>query len=242
MASWRPSQAVAAAASARLTALACLCLWQLASVSAAPEPQTQYTNVEPISMGRLASSQSRLLSDDLETTPTLYADSALGETAKLITDANLLEDTDRWNSMTARQNLFKIPDKPMATRVIVPDSAGDAPTTFLGRSINFPTSTEFKNGSDSKVIARYRIVLPVFLPAIKKMVRITTRKPVSYVKETITEQVPIEVKVPHIKETIRAERVGTEYTSSYGRELARVAADKIKPVGQIVSSDIQEFD
>lgn len=97
----------------------------------------------------------------------------------------------------------------------------------------------------SNVLAQYQIVVPLFIPAIKKKILKPTPKSVKYIKETITEMVPIKQSIPRVKEIIKAEpvshRVRTDFIRTDEKELPRLSGDEIRTGERVVASTVTNF-
>lgn len=70
------------------------------------------------------------------------------------------------------------------------------------------------NDPGSKILASYNVVVPILIPPIKKRKPIPAPPP-KFVKEVVTEMVPVKSVVPQFKEVYKAEMVPQEIVTDY---------------------------
>lgn len=154
-----------------------------------------------------------------------------------------LSDVKDWNAASS-DRLYKLPSNADFSPSVITSNKRD-PTTFLNPEVHLPLRTE-QNDKNDKIIARYRIVVPIFIPAFKKKHAVSTEKPVKYVKKVVTEMMPIKQSVPHVKEIVKAERMPqslvTDFVSAEDGEVPVSVDDKIRPHEQLLSSIVQNVD
>jgi len=154
-----------------------------------------------------------------------------------------LEDVAGWTKETSGSKLFRMPTAEEQFRSRVISAENKDPPTFVTSKIAYPTSES--TGSD-RVLARYRVIVPIFLPALKRKILNPTRRPTKYITETITEMVPVKQIVPHVKEVVRAEPVPqsliTDFVRVDGRKLPEKVDDRVQPNEAIVKKVIQNID
>lgn len=120
-------------------------------------------------------------------------------------------------------------------------------TTFLRSEVAFPNEANVTDGKDH-VIARYSILIPLYVPALKKSANATLR---SYfrpkeVTETHTEMIPVKKNVQRIKTILKAERVPqrviTDFVTTDGEMIPSSVDDKVKPGEQIIKTVVRNYD
>lgn len=152
----------------------------------------------------------------------------------------LVMDVNEWQGGSVKNNLFNMPavESPKLTKLITQHEP-----TFLSGKVSSPITT---SKSGEKTLASYKILVPIFVPAIKRKIPITTPKPpVRFVKEQITEMVPVKSIVPVKKEVIKAEKVPqqviTDFVRTNGNPAQANPSSKVRSRERILSSTVQNI-
>lgn len=98
--------------------------------------------------------------------------------------------------------------------------------------------------SNGKIIASYKLIIPILIPAVVKKVSSSTTKPVQFREEVHTKMVPM--KVPGAKTVFRAERrpqkMVTDYVKVDSRGVPSEVDDKLKPDDEVVGRVVENYD
>jgi hypothetical protein len=128
-------------------------------------------------------------------------------------NADLME-VDNWRGGAVKDSVFKLPtyQSSRLTKLINKESP-----TFMTDHVIEPVRaiSPRKGGESEQVLASYKVLVPIFVPAIKRKLITTLKPPVRFVKEQITEMVPVKNIVPHVKEVIKAEKVPQQLITDY---------------------------
>lgn len=111
-----------------------------------------------------------------------------------------VEDVSRKN-LDISSTLFKLPTQETAALTRLITDVNQTPT-FFGKDLAKPVSTD-----GQEVLAKYKLMVPIFVPSIKQKLQPSTRMPIKFVEETKTEMMPVTNVVPRVKEVLKAEEV-----------------------------------
>ena len=162
----------------------------------------------------------------------------------------MLTSVEDFQGRNFSDTLFALPSSKKLPSKLTKLIVGKPTPTFMANDIVMPTN-EIKmnvnqNSSSDVVIAKYKILIPIFLPALKASKRATKKPDVRFVKEEITELVPVRKIVPHKKELIKAEKVPqqlvTDYVQANGNTVPSSVSDKVFPGERIISSVVKNID
>jgi len=159
-------------------------------------------------------------------------------------DTSILTNVEDSDGKNIPETLFEIPQK--GTKSLTKLITGVDSPTFVRKQLTRPT---IQKNPNSKVLASYKIMVPIFIPALKttNKIRELPGKEVQFVKETHTEMVPMKKKVAsNIKTVIKAERVPqriiTDYVRADGNSVPSSVDDKLKPNEQVLKSVVTNYD
>lgn len=99
---------------------------------------------------------------------------------------------------------------PQLTRLIT-QQENNKPT-FLQPAPVKPFAVNDEPGG--KILASYNVIVPILIPPIKKK-KPAPAPPPQFVKEVVTEMVPVKSLVPQVKEVYKAEKVPQQLVTSY---------------------------
>lgn len=122
------------------------------------------------------------------------------------------------------------------------------PNTFIKTEVSKPEKPEGFQKGNKKYLAQYRVLVPIWIPAIKqnknKIVQIKP-DPVKYVKETHTEMVPVTKNVAVKKTVVKPERVPqkivTDFVKAPKGGVSSRMDDQVKPGEEIIGSVVTNF-
>jgi hypothetical protein len=122
-----------------------------------------------------------------------------------------IQSVDSWQGGNVKDTVFSLDSwsSPKMTKLITQHEP-----TFLANTVIKPEMTS-KNIAGETTLARYRVIVPIFIPAIRRKVPTTKKPEVKFVREQITEMVPVKNMVPHVKEVIKAEVVPQQLITDY---------------------------
>lgn len=106
----------------------------------------------------------------------------------------------------------------------------------------------FSPNGTSKVLATYKFIVPIYIPAVKKLAIKTgaRREEPKFVKETVTEMVPVTQNVPRMKELIKAvkvpQKVITDFVEARGNTIPQTVDDKVRPGEKVLSTVVKDYD
>lgn len=151
-----------------------------------------------------------------------------------------VRDIEEWPKTNISKTIFALPRNPSTTMTKL--ITGKETPTFIDQKLVKPD----KINPRGKVLATYKILIPIFIPAVVK----TTLKPkhedMKFVKEIVTEMVPVKSIVPHVKEVIKAERVPqkviTDYVETNGNSVPPSVDDKLRPDERVITSVVKNYD
>lgn len=163
---------------------------------------------------------------------------------KLAEKSNLINVEDS-SGKNISDTLFRLPK--FETSHLAKLITGTNKPTLVHDGVVMP---ELSKNSSSKVLATYRILVPIYIPAIKDKVLpkiLKASEPeLKYVKEVNTTKIPLTKESIHVQEVYRAERVPQEVITDYvkidGHSLPSKADDAIKPNEKILASVVTRFD
>lgn len=161
---------------------------------------------------------------------------------RLPIDSGLLDVEDSGN-VNVSENIFRIPktETSTLTRLI----AGGERPTLVHDDIIRPV---IEKNPKSKILATYKILVPIYIPAVKlpKRIPAVIPPPVKYVKEVHTEMVPVKKSVSRVKNVIKAEKVPqqiiTDYVKADGTSVPFSVDDKLKPNEKVLKSVVTNYD
>lgn len=151
------------------------------------------------------------------------------------------------NTETAKKNvsetLYALPKKGSValTRLMT----GKDQATFVTAAVK-PTINN-NNNKTSKVLASYRILVPIWIPAIKPEAKVeeAPRPKVRMVKEQKTEWIPVQKNKSRVKTIIKAEPVPQQVITDYvkvDRNTVPTGDDKIMDNEQVIKSVVSNYD
>lgn len=192
---------------------------------------------EPLTDTQVLSTNAQVLAPSAQ----VLEPSTLVPGVQLPSSSNVLKEVGEGN---ATSDIFRIPNennlKPSLTRLIT-GTSGIGPT-FAAENI-----TLLNKPAGSNIIARYRVVIPIYIPALKVVP--TTERPTPppvLVKEVHTKMVPVRRVVPKIKTVVKAERIPqqivTDYVKADGVNVPSHIDDKLKPNEQVLKTVVTNFD
>lgn len=180
----------------------------------------------------LSDVKSKTRSDGVETiqlnTPSLISGKILD------VETNLDADT--------KTNLFREPTKETSelTKLL------KRQPTFIRESLVKPET--FNPNGKGKVLATYSFMVPIYIPAVKKVgIKASARRePPKFVKETVTEMVPVTQNMPRVNEVIKAvkvpQKVITDFVEARGNSIPQSADDKVRPGEKVISTVVKDYD
>lgn len=154
-----------------------------------------------------------------------------------------LIDVEDSGKVNISENLFRLPPKvtPGLTQLLT----GKEKATLVHDNVSKPI---INTDPKSKIIATYRILVPIYIPAYKlpNKLSIAPPKSIKYVKEVHTEMVPVKKAVSRVNNIIKAERVPqqiiTDYVKADGTSVPSSVDDKLKPNEKVLKSVVTNFD
>lgn len=164
----------------------------------------------------------------------------------------LVDITDSYKRNIS-ETLFALPksDTPGLTKLI---TGKEGPTLVQEQPIKPILNTD-KNApkfdeKGNKILASYRILIPILIPAVKRKNSIKLRGPggdeFKYVKETHTEMVPVTKQIPKIKTVLKAERVPqkivTDFVRADGKTVPSGVDDKLLPNEHLIKTVVTNYD
>lgn len=146
-----------------------------------------------------------------------------------------------------KKNLFSLPKKTSVglAKLIT----GDVAPTFIDDQVRYAESRV--QDTPKKILAHYRMVIPIFVPALRKKLKdkngaVENKMKVKFVEDTKTEMVPVEKIVQHRHEVIKAEQVPQEIKTDFisveeGRDIPMEVTDSVQPGEKIVKSVLNNY-
>lgn len=163
-------------------------------------------------------------------------------------DARLTRVED-YSNQRLDETLFALPEKETSKLTQLIASRQGEPATFMSSSVVKPISiTPTSRDKERGIIARYRVMIPVFVPAVESMSgRMRhSRKPVEFVKEEVTEMVPVKRIVSHKKEIVKVEKVPqtvvTDYVQTNGNQVPTSVTDRAMLGEKVIKSVVENID
>lgn len=123
-----------------------------------------------------------------------------------------MKEVSNWDGENVKDTVFKLPEweSSKLTRLI-----NKHEPTFLSGRVVEPLKVYPNGNGPDKVLASYKILVPIYVPAIKRKVQTTKQPPVKFVEEKVTEMVPVKSVVPVVKEVIKAEPVPQQVITNF---------------------------
>lgn len=241
----------------------CLCIFQLRSIQASIEEDEIIRRFEPIamdeswSMVKNAPENPDIVKNPRTLQPAISSghhrddiDRHLpGELPDLKASESIIGDirppyeVEEKAGKNIDNTLFYIPEENSSevSKLVT----GDKRPTFIRKGE--PLKPVMSKGKNGKIIAKYRLLIPIFLPALRNKAQVLElpQQKVNYTQETLTELVPMQKTKPSLRTVIKAERVPqqviTEYIKTDNGTLPAKGSSELRPGDQLLTSVVKSY-